>query len=267
MRKILSIFGLLLAGLILLAGPAAAWGGPMSSMRSTTSSAVATSTSAELTAQEKADLQFMVEEEKLARDVYLYLYEKWGLPVFKKIAKSEQKHMDTVSILLDKYGVENPAVNEPVGVFQNEELQELYYKLTEQGSQSVEAALMVGALIEEKDIADLQERIANTDKEDIKQVYSNLMAGSENHLRVFVGQLESMGVTYTGQVLPQEQVDEILSSAPARGMNVRSTTNTTHTPRGHGAQEWTPMHSGFKWNPFTHRSVSAFQRAFHAFPI
>ncbi len=44
------------------------------------------------------------------------------------------------------------------------------------------------------------------------------MAGSENHLRAFVGQLEAMGVTYTAQVLPQEQVDEILSLAPAHGM-------------------------------------------------
>ena len=62
-----------------------------------------------LNAEEEAGLLFMREEEKLARDVYLELFDEWGLRVFENIAESEQKHMDAVLYLLGKYGLEDPA--------------------------------------------------------------------------------------------------------------------------------------------------------------
>ena len=49
--------------------------------------------------EEKAGLLFMRKEEKLARDVYLVLFDKWGLRVFENIAQSEQRHMDAVLYL------------------------------------------------------------------------------------------------------------------------------------------------------------------------
>ncbi len=62
-----------------------------------------------LTAAEEEGLLFMREEEKLARDVYLVLFDKWGLRVFENIAESEQRHMDAVLYLLGKYGLDDPA--------------------------------------------------------------------------------------------------------------------------------------------------------------
>ena len=47
------------------------------------------------------------------------------------------------------------------------------------------SALRAGIAIEEHDIADLDAAIANTSREDIQQVYLNLRAGSENHLKSF----------------------------------------------------------------------------------
>ena len=44
----------------------------------------------------KNDLIQLREEEKLARDVYLYLYAQWDQWIFSNIAKSEQQHMDAV---------------------------------------------------------------------------------------------------------------------------------------------------------------------------
>jgi len=43
---------------------------------------------------EKEGLLLMREEEKLARDVYLNLYEKWNLKTFYNIAQSEKTHME-----------------------------------------------------------------------------------------------------------------------------------------------------------------------------
>jgi len=171
----------------------------------------------ELTQEEKDGLLYMVEEEKLAHDVYTKLYEKWGLPIFKNIADSESTHVNAVRLLLEKYNLTDPTKNEGVGEFQNEELQKLYDQLIEMGSKSEIDALKVGALIEETDIKDLQERIDQTNKVDIITVYENLMAGSRNHLRSFVGQLESRGVKYTPQVLSEDEFYAILNSPMETG--------------------------------------------------
>ena len=48
---------------------------------------------ATLTSQEIDDLVHLREEEKLARDVYRYLYEGWNQWIFDNIAASEQQHM------------------------------------------------------------------------------------------------------------------------------------------------------------------------------
>ena len=61
-----------------------------------------------------------------------------------------------------------------------------------QGSQSVAEALKVGAAIEEIDILDLEERLAETGNAAIERVYSNLLAGSKNHLRAFVSNCPEM---------------------------------------------------------------------------
>jgi len=53
------------------------------------------------------------------------------------------------------------------------------------GSQSLGNALKVGAAIEEIDILDLQEYLDNIKEQAIRQVYENLLKGSENHLRAF----------------------------------------------------------------------------------
>ena len=97
--------------------------------------------------------------------------------------------MDAINNLLVKYGIPDPVAGNTYGVFTNPELQDLYDKLIEQGSKSIEEALQVGVLIETTDIADLQEGLADTTHKDIKNVYSNLLKGSNNHLRAFNNEL------------------------------------------------------------------------------
>ena len=175
----------------------------------------------ELDEQEKEGILHMREEEKLARDVYLTLYEKWGLPIFRNIARSEQNHMDAVKVLIEKYGLEDPVeeVHDEVGKFVNPEIQQLYNQLVEEGSKSLEDALKVGATIEDLDIKDLEEYASETDNADIKTIYNNLMKGSRNHLRAFTSQLESrFGVTYHCQYIPETQCQEIINSDWERGI-------------------------------------------------
>ena len=138
-----------------------------------------------LTDDENYWLTYMREEEKVARDVYLYLNEKWNIRIFKNIAASEQVHMDAIKALLDTYTLPDPATGLGKGEFTHPDLQELYDDLIRQGSISKLEALKVGVIIEETDIDDLNEGIATTRHNDIKTVYSNLLQGSLNHLDAF----------------------------------------------------------------------------------
>lgn len=147
-----------------------------------------------LSSQEEADLRFMREEEKLARDVYTALYAEWQLPVFNNIAAAEQTHMDAVKVLLDRYGPSDPAAGKAAGVFTDPALQALYDDLVAQGRASVEAAIAVGILIEETDIADLEDSLAQTAHADISLVYNNLLRASNNHLAAFERQAAGGGL-------------------------------------------------------------------------
>ena len=141
-----------------------------------------------LSATEKESLLYMREEEKLARDVYNAFYTRYGLRVFSNIATSEQAHMDAVLTLLNRYGLADPAAAAP-GVFNNDDLQALYDDLIDQGNASLTAALQAAVLIEETDIADLQDGLALTSHADLRAVYNNLLRASQNHLRAFSRQL------------------------------------------------------------------------------
>jgi hypothetical protein len=173
----------------------------------------------EISAGERAGLLLMREEEKLARDVYLALHERWNLPIFANIAKSEQQHMDAVATLLKRYGIPDPVSGEQTqhGVYADPQLQQLYDDLVARGGQSLTAALDVGATIEDLDIKDLYELLEQTDNRDIELVYQNLAKGSRNHLRSFTGQLSRQGASYEAKYLSQAQIDQIISGQQERG--------------------------------------------------
>lgn len=177
--------------------------------------AVAAMPKADLNESEIEGILFMREEEKLARDAYWAFDDLYTLPVFDNIARAEETHMDSVKVLMDKYELDDNILE--AGEFADPHLQVLYHDLVEEGSSSVEEALRAGAVIEETDIQDLLDRLAETDNEDIKMVYEALMRGSRNHLRAFANNLERRGIDYTPQILSDEEYDAIFGSSVERG--------------------------------------------------
>ena len=170
-----------------------------------------------LSDSEAAGIIYMREEEKLARDVYLTLQEKWGMNIFANIARGEETHMMTVKTLIDRYDLVDPVEGKAIGEFSDRELQSLYDELVEKGSQSLQAALEVGAAIEEIDIIDLEQYMAQTDERDIQRVYENLLQGSKNHLRSFVSVYAKNDGTYRPQYLSQAEYDEIINAPIEKG--------------------------------------------------
>jgi len=131
------------------------------------------------------NLLYMVEEEKLAHDVYVALGEVYDVPQLTSIPRAELAHQDAVRVLLDRYDLDDPTIGAAEGEFSNDALQSLYDELVAAGTTTLADAAQVGITIETTDIADLTEAIDATDAADVVQVLSSLRDGSERHLAAF----------------------------------------------------------------------------------
>lgn len=164
--------------------------------------------------EDQKALLFMLEEEKLARDTYIYLDELWGVNQFSNVQNSEQSHLDAVTNLLVGYGIKHTIL--PEGEFMNQEIQELYDTFIEVGALNISEALKVGATIEDLDIVDLEDYINATSNTTIISVFESLQCGSRNHLRSFVLALENAGSTYTPQFLTEVDYLQIINDSSER---------------------------------------------------
>jgi len=165
-----------------------------------------------LTEDEKSDLLTLREEEKLARDVYIYAYNKYGLNLFNNISSSEQTHMSRVLQIMNVYGLDDVA-SKTAGVFNNATLQEFYNSFTAKIDISLLDALIVGATIEDLDIKDIEDFKERTNKTDILVMYDNLVCGSRNHIRSYYAQIKSNSGSYTPQYISQEDFDTIIDGS------------------------------------------------------
>ena len=140
-----------------------------------------------LTDAQRSEVLFMANEEKLAGDVYLALAEIYDVPVFERIAWSENQHQTAVNNLMENYEIAGSPFGMEAGVFTNDAIKDLYDQLVAEGSESLEAAYGVGVQIEELDIADLKTAMVGLEAAapDVFHVFSNLLRGSERHLTSF----------------------------------------------------------------------------------
>ncbi|MBU6288589.1 MAG: DUF2202 domain-containing protein [Chloroflexi bacterium] len=168
-----------------------------------------------LPAAERDGLIWMREEERLAHDVYFALARRWGNGPFSNIGAAEATHSEAVRLLIDRYGVADPASGTVVGNYGNPIFSRLYQELVTTGSASYVDGLKVGARIEELDIRDLEARESTLP--DIASVYAELERGSRNHLRAFVRQIERHGAQYAPMYLTIEAYDAIIGSGHEGG--------------------------------------------------
>lgn len=169
-----------------------------------------------LTESEITFLVKMKDEERLARDVYSALYQKWNSPVFSKISAAENNHLNAILRLLQYYGLSDTIIGD-AGIFSNPEVQTLYDNLVAKGSESIEESYTAGALVEEMDIKDLNSALAETSNANLILVYQNLERGSRNHLRSFFKQLTALGIVYTPAYITQTAYDQIVTSPMEKG--------------------------------------------------
>lgn len=162
-----------------------------------------------------AALRVLREEEKVARDVYLSLFEAHGLQVHGNIARAEQSHIDAMGDLLDRLGLVDPIQTDARGVFTDPLLQEMHDTLLARGVTSADEALRVGADIEDVDIVDLIAAVDAIDDADVDATLTGLWCGSNNHLRAFTRQLDQRGVAWSPTHLTPEEVATIVADPEA----------------------------------------------------
>ena len=141
-----------------------------------------------LNEEQKDELFYIYQEEKVARDVYITLGKLYpNENTFASIQVSEQRHIDAAKGLCKRYGIDLTGVNEKsVGNFVLPVLQDLYDTCISLGEESLYDALKVGELVEVTDIKDLDHAINDLDMPDnVVRVYENLREGSFNHLDAF----------------------------------------------------------------------------------
>lgn len=165
----------------------------------------------QLTEQEKADLTFSREQEKLSRDVYLYAYAKYQNPIHLKVSGSQQVRMDELKALLEKHELADPA-SQDTGVFSTTELQDRYNDLITQADISLEMAIISTMTVEDRGMSDIETYISNTEKEDVLYTYDFMHCTSKNHIRWLYPELQLEGGTYTPQFISQEEYNEITNS-------------------------------------------------------
>jgi hypothetical protein len=171
-----------------------------------------------LTQDVKDALAYMGNEERLAYDVYMNLYNyhlQNGDEIRQMIniaSRSESTHVQIVQDLVKRYNlgatdlsnVENPVADNnvvldemPSGQYDIPAIQSLYDTLYTKGIQSVQDALEVGCMVEVTDIDDLDKWIAKAEEAnatDVIEGFQILRAGSYNHYWAFDKGLKNMGV-------------------------------------------------------------------------
>ncbi len=166
-----------------------------------------------ISVQEKQDILFMWQEEKLARDAYDFMFSKYETNPFGNIRQAERRHMGEMETLIQKFNIKDASLADTAaGKFTDPALVTLYEACVSKSSISIEEALRAGALIEETDIQDLQMRISRTSNKDILAAYEYLLMGSENHLRAFNRRLGRMGIDYKPAVLSAKYFEKIINN-------------------------------------------------------
>jgi len=176
-----------------------------------------------LTDELKNAMAHMGNEERLAYDVYMNLYNYHkdnGLEIYQlyNIAQnSEQVHVATVQSLVQRYDLSADDIdtvdstitednnmsndltldNMPSGVYDIPAIQELYNVLYDKGIQSQQDALEVGCMVEVTDVNDLDEYVALAQESnalDAEAVFTAIRSGSYNHYWAFDKGLKNIGI-------------------------------------------------------------------------
>ena len=221
-------------------------GGAFYASQATATPAVTTSTSAVSASAASASLDpalaaklvALVDEERMAHDLYQLFSDRYdGARPFSMIVRSETQHTAAVRNLLATYGIADPTTTLPAGTYATPAIQALYDQWKAAGRVSVEAAEQVGVDLETRDIADLTAALVGVTQTDIQRVLGSLTAASEHHLRAFTAAVANTSTS--GMPADGSCMDSGSGAGPGRGSGMGY-------GRGSGMVDGAGMGSGYR---------------------
>ena len=205
-----------------------------------------TNQSIQLTEEMQNTLISMLNEQKLAYDIYmnLYNYHKENstneIKQFYNIAsKSVIKQYEAVRSLVKKYGLKDSlatkSINDaPNGVYDIQAVQDKYNNYYSLGQGSLEGALKVGCMVEVTDINDLNKSIniaQDTNTSDVVSTIETLKEENYNEYWALDKALKGIGITngcyYEGDALLTNKADLYPTSTSSTSTSSTSTSSTS----------------------------------------
>ncbi|MFB6226179.1 MAG: DUF2202 domain-containing protein [Candidatus Paceibacteria bacterium] len=158
------------------------------------------------------DLIYLIEEEKVARDLSYKFSQKYDEKIFTEVYKAENTHLKAVQRFIRNYKLDDPTSKNGVGEFKNPQLQKIYDEKLSSGKENKNKAYQSLLWVLEKNINDININKDSTDKDDILFVYNNLIRSSKNHIRAIDSLLSKEGGSYSPEHLSKAKYESIISS-------------------------------------------------------
>jgi hypothetical protein len=168
-----------------------------------------------LDSSEAESLSYLREFSKYKWDIYRGSGSQMGPvpeePILLALAVEEKHRMDTFKNLLDYYGIEDPVVSYEYWVYSDGFLTEDLNNRTFVGWGTRTWHFENCAYLEEMNIRDLRQAIAETDESLLSETYTAFLGDSYSNLVVLATWLHGDPADYDAQLLEQEDVDQILA--------------------------------------------------------
>lgn len=162
---------------------------------------------------------WMHDQERLAMDLNQAFYDDWGEPLFASIAASKPRYMERLSDLVDWYDIRfyGPISDTP-GAYMDERHATAADDLLYRGRQSLEAAYLAAAYVEEWNISEYSNDTMAIELGEcwpcegmqlLNQSYEGLLLAANINFANLASQVDD----YQAQILSQAEVDAILEQA------------------------------------------------------
>ena len=155
---------------------------PSSTAPSTSGPATTVPVAGVLNPAERTDLTLIHEQERAGLDAYSLFASRYpSPPVFANLASSQQVQLATVTAMMARYGLSDPAAGLAAGTYADPAVQRLYDSTVAAGS-SADKALDAAEHFEEQHLASLQAALTRTTRADLTTMYENLEKASTAHI-------------------------------------------------------------------------------------
>lgn len=173
---------------------------------------VATTLNSQITisAEESKQVIQILEQRKMARDLYYKLYKTWHSDTFKRLSDSEQIYLNSLKKLTTKLNIIDPTIDDTKGVFSSDYITKLYIDFSKIGLSSDYEAFRIAATVQDLMINDINQLLNSSSDKSIIDAMNNTKQGSISHLRACNREIKKFGMTYQAQFLSTEELRAIL---------------------------------------------------------